>query len=818
MCLILKILFLLGYSHTPEGKMEDHFNELKESIEREIAAENELAIYKVTDELDNYKYDDTGVYIPFNQENIYLKVSRNESKKSEVIYSWTKYSDNNFQTLTNYRSDKLINEEDKKLINNLITTGEAAGLKSNEDEMLFFVSTFKSTIIQANCLKVLKELDFEFKTDIWLEEDEDLEINIIQFADYDELIQKEAMALLEEDTLYDNIISSISWTHEGNDELKKQLPLILTSVFIDQPVHTELNADTGTGKTDIIIESSKYYPESYIHILRTISPKNIYYDRESYGEFNILIFDDIVLSDPMIEVIKELADNNKPIKELKTVIDGKSRTFTLDGKFLVILTYAKQNPDEELLNRLYKLNIIIKEEASKTSIKHKIQTNAVIDSDNNEIIKRSRLIIQAAIQYLIEKEIVVFNPFTLLFDPSSLNNRNIKGFITLVKSKTFFHILKRKCIEIDNERVYIGSYEDYSFVKDLWDKSAETQELKLNANQIKILKYLPKMTREEAYKHHEEVFDEYNASESRDEKDKILEDEYTRSNISKAIGINTNTLRNYLDKSQGTAKSLEDLGLIGKIKFDSDNRSSPWTYYKIKKSNDDPDAKNNGCVGCQIENDKHINTLNFKLDVLYSLLTLSNISINEEGWEYLNSYCENYTVKITVKDYNSYYDFIDGAIKGFDFDNYSVNLYDAKYVDLTYVKDVGSIIKNSKIMTPSDDEDKLHNLQEVVENAPSDEKGRKIGVNSYLTSYTSDISNTELAYNIGLCLKNESLTAKELTDKIHEEDDVSVDFLAISVGKCVNDLVNSQLVSQNKINDEIYYEASESFKKLLGDG
>lgn len=798
--------------------MKDHFNELKESIEREIAAKNELAIYKVTDELDNYKYDDTGVYIPFNQENIYLKVSRNESKKSEVIYSWTKYSDNNFQTLTNYRSDKLINEEDKKLINNLITTGEAAGLKSNEDEMLFFVSTFKSTIIQANCLKVLKELDFEFKTDMELEEVEDLEINIIRFADYDELIQKEAMVLLEEDTLYDNIISSISWTHEGNDELKKELPLILTSVFIDQPVHTELNADTGTGKTDIIIESSKNYPESYTHILRTISPKNIYYDRESYGEFNILIFDDIVLSDPMIEVIKELADNNKPIKELKTVIDGKSRTFTLDGKFLVILTYAKQNPDEELLNRLYKLNIIIKEEASKTSIKHKIQTNAVIDSDNNEIIKRSRLIIQAAIQYLIEKEIVVFNPFTLLFDPSSLNNRNIKGFITLVKSKTFFHILKRKSIEIDNERVYIGSYEDYSFVKGLWDKSAETQEFKLNANQIKILEYLPEMTREEAYEHHEEVFGEYEKSESRDKKDKILEDEYTRSNISKAIGINTNTLRNYLDKSQGTAKSLEDLGLIGKIKFDSDKRSSPWTYYRIKKSNDGPDTKNNGCVNCQIENDKHINTLNFKLEVLYSLLTLSNISINEEGWEYLNSYCENYTAKITVKDYNSYYDFIDGAIKGFDFDNYSVNLYDAKYVDLTYVKDVGSIIKNSKIMTPSDDEDKLHNLQEVAENAPSDEKARKIGVNSYLTSYTSDISNTELAYNIGLCLKNESLTAKELTDKIHEDDDVSVDFLAISVGKCINDLINCQLVSQNKINDEIYYEASESFKKLLGDG
>ena len=68
------------------------------------------------------------------------------------------------------------------------------------------------------------------------------------------------------------------------------------------------------------------------------------------------------------------------------------------------------------------------------------------------------------------------------------------------------------------------------------------------------------------------------------------------------------------------------LGLIGKIKFDSDNPSSQWTYYKVKKNDED-----NGCVACEIENNKQINALKFKLDILYSLLTLSNISINEDG-------------------------------------------------------------------------------------------------------------------------------------------------------------------------------------------
>ena len=790
---------------------EENFQDIKEAIEKEIAKGNELSIYKVTEELNNYKYDETGIYIPFNHENIYLKASRTESKKSEVIYTWTKYINNSFQTLTIYRSNKLINEEDKKLVDNLLTTAKNAGLEFDEDELVLFVNTFKSTIIKANCLNVLKEIDFEFPEDVEIEEEQ--ETNTISFLDYDKLIQKEAISMLEKDSLFDNILSSISWTHEGNMELKKQLPLILSSVFIDQPVHTELNADTGVGKTDIIIETSKNYPPCYIHILRTVSPKNIYYDRDSYGKYNILIFDDVVLSEPMIEVIKELADNNKPVKELKTVIDGKSRTFTLEGKFLVILTYAKQNPDEELLNRLYKLNIIIKKEASKTSIKHKIQTNAVIDSDNNEIIKRSRLIIQAAIQYLVEKDIIVFNPFTLLFDPSYLNNRNIKGFITLVKSKTFFHVEKRKSVEINNGAIYIGSYEDYRFVKELWDKSAETQELKLNSKQIKILDYLPEKTREDAYKDNENALKKYKESNSREDKEKILEDEYTRRNISIATGININTLRNYLDKSQGTAKSLEDLGLIGKIKFDSDNPSSQWTYYKVKKNDED-----NGCVACEIENNKQINALKFKLDILYSLLTLSNISINEDGWEYLNSYCRNYPNEIPLDEYNSYYTFIEGAIKGFNIEKYSVNLNDASYADLTYVKDVGCILKNSKILSPHDDDNNYHNLQKVVENTPTDEKNRKIGVNHYLTRNTSMIKNTELAYTIGVCLKNESLTAKELIDKIQEDIEVSVDFLAISIGECINDLVNCQLVLKDITNDGVYYKASNSFKQLLGEG
>lgn len=817
LCLIFKILFLLEYFLFFFGgkNMGENFNDIKEVIEKEIATENELTIYKVTDELNDYKYDDTGVYIPFNHENDYLKLSRTKGKKSEVVYTWTKDTDNGFQTLTIYRSDKLINEKDTKLINNLMITAKNAGLEFNEEELLFFVSTFKSNIIRANCLRVLKELDFEFQKEVEVDELEEQASDTISFTDYDKVIQEEAIKMLEEDNLFDNIIDNISWTHEGNMEAKEQLPLILSSVFIDQPVHTEVNADTGIGKTDIVIETSENYPQCYIHNVRNISPKNVYYDQDAYGKFNILIFDDVILSESMIEVIKELADNKKPVKELRTVIDGKARTFTLEGKFLIILTYAKNNIDEELLNRLYKLNIIIREKASKKNIKGKVKTNSIIDSENNKIIKRSRLIIQSAIQYLVEMDIAVFNPFTLLFDPSELNNRNIKGFITLVKSKTFFHALNRKSVKIGGKDIYIGSYEDFSFVNKLWKKTARIQEFKLNDKHLRILEYLPEKTHEEAYDDHEKVLKDYNDAKSKDDKDKILEKEYTRSNISKATGIASSTLRNYLDYSQGTAKSLEDMGLIGRILFDRDSPSSPWTYYKIK------DAENNGCVGCEIKNSNQINSLNFKQHILYSLFMLCNITLNEEGWAYLNFYCENYSDELDINDYDSYYNFINIAVSNFNYDKCSIDLNKAKYNDLTYVKDIGSELKNSKILNINPTSSEFHNPSKASKNTVFEEQSTKKGAKLDITTNTGTIKNPELAHNIGLCLIKGNLTAKQLTDELHKNynpDDTAIDFLSIAVGKCVNDLLNSQLVLEDKEDDETFYRASDDFKKLLGDG
>lgn len=107
----------------------------------------------------------------------------------------------------------------------------------------------------------------------------------------------------------------------------------------------------------------------------------------------------------------------------------------------------------------------------------------------------------------------------------------------------------------------------------------------------------------------------------------------------------------------------------------------------------------------------------------------------------------------------------------------------------------------------------------MVENTPFDEKEKKADVKSHLTCTTRGLRNNELAYNICLCLMNDSLTEKELTDELYanyNSNGISIEFLAISISNCIDDLVNSELVSQITVDDEIQYQTSDSFKQLLG--
>ena len=805
------------------------------TIKDKLKKEKEKSIYNVNELTElGYTYDECSAYVPYpNKENPthYLGISRTESKKSEIVYSWVKKNDDGFAILTVHKSDKLVSEEDSKLTEKLSIAAKNAGIKV-EDTFEAFIESFQINIRQSSALDVLTDPNFKFpeQPEEEIEHEEEPSPQIKPFDDYPNIIKKEALKIINDGRLFEELINSISLTHEGNMDLKKQLILILASVFIDAPVHTELNADTGVGKTDIIAETSKNFPNDYVHVLRTVSPKNIYYDRESYGDFNIIVFDDVILNDNIIEVIKELADNNKKIKELKTVYDGRSQTFTLPGKFLVILTYAKANPDEELLNRLYKLNIIIKEKGEKSNIKHTIKDNALINADTNKLINRTRYIMQAAIQYLVEQDIQVFNPFVTLFDPTTFSNRNIKAFVSLVKSRSFFHTNDLKAVEILGQKIYIGSYQDYEEVVNMWEDSSEVQKYKLNSKQLRILDLLPSFTSDEASDYNQERLEEIDESDTLEDEEKARSKLFTKSNLAKATGINENSIRNYIDYSKGTAKTLMDYGLIGRIKLEPEKEKSPWTYYKIKRNNNVEKTLRHQC---QIDNEQAFDTLYYKIKTILSFLLLSNISINKAGYDYLKNYCMNYSDPIKLDDYDSYYNFIKDAINNFDVEKYAIKLDNATHSDLTYISNRWSALKKLDDFEETASQASQENFDEASENESDKidrETGEKSNVISEMTMmikgiepseiFDSDIDHPDYALKVCKLLVNENLTEDELFSKIYDYQDISTNeeeyYCHMELNNLLHNLEYNFYISceKNKDNKDCY-QLSETLKNKL---
>ena len=502
-------------------------------------------------------------------------------------------------------------------------------------------------------------------------ESEDIESDVFSsFEEYPNKIKETALRIIDEDKVFDNIINTVSIIHKGNDKLKESLVLVCGSVYIDEPVQTEISAKTGAGKTNIVLAVVDNYPVHQVKVLRTVSSKNIYYDKDSYNDdYNILVKDDVILNESNIETEKELTDNRKKIKELRTVNKesgtNKAVTYTLKGSFLNIYTYAKTNPDEEFSDRLFKG--FIEEDIDKTEVKRFIKRNSITKMKENHVLKLLNQINQCCIQWLIEKEVSVYNPFMVLLKPDEFNNRDIPNFISLANAKTFYHYSKRRKITVKGKTILLGTFEDYKYILDRWD--IDTQKYKLSERQKAILNEISVYdSKEEFYEFVEEKSLEYLEASSSGTKKAIKDGLDTISSLGKRLGVNKQTLKVDVDGSTKgrNKKNLEELGLIEKVLFNENGYKSPYVYGRIKSDMEEevPISENNINMMDINELYSYFNGLEVKLSILIKLLNRYNFKNIYIEKSFLIDFCSNYSKPIT--DYDSLCNFIESFIMEFE--------------------------------------------------------------------------------------------------------------------------------------------------------
>ena len=668
-----------------EKETNENINKKNQNLEDELKELTGKSIYKTPKSLEEkgYKYNLSGLFCPFNTNpQYYLRIGRNSSSYEYSIGLLN--SNNEFKSQTskyyNTKPITVINNTREKELRNQVKIN--INPKYDEEAKPFSEGVLEKGLNRFSIdlenvpdfEQITKDFkDYEEKKDKVPEsESEDIaeEEVFYTFEDYPKEIREIAIKIIEEDKLFDNIINTVSILHKGNDKLKESLVLVCGTVYIDEPVQTEISAKTGAGKSNIVFAVVDNYPVHHVKVVRTMSSKNIYYDFESYNDdFNILVHDDVLLTEGNIETEKELTDNRKKIKELKTVNKesgtNKAVTYRLKGTFLNIYTYAKTNPDEEFSDRLFKG--FIEEDTDKSEVKNFIKRNALTKMKDNEDLKLLNQINRCSIQYLIEKKVSVFNPFMLLLNPEEFNNRDIFHFVSLSNAKTFYHYSKRRQIMVKNKTVLLGTFEDYKYILERWD--TDIQKYKLSENQKAILNNITVYDSiEDFHEFVERKSNEYQMATSSGTKTAIKDELDTIKSLSKRLRINSKTLKVDLDGSTKgrNKKNLEELGLIEKVLLVEDGYNSPYVYGRIKADIEEEVPISDKSMDIMDINElyQYFNALEVKRSILNYLLHGYNFSNIYKGGILLNNFCSNYTEPIT--DYNSLCDFIEAFITEFE--------------------------------------------------------------------------------------------------------------------------------------------------------
>ena len=851
-----------------DNMMASALSNVDETLE-DIKEKQDIANpYNITQALldEGFLFDYTGAYFPYKEEfqaigvkpekydyfmenhardDIYLWASRNPDKKLELNCKWARKTSEGFIKSRGFNLDFTLDigdEKTLKALNKKVSfSGGKNGNPASEGSYVSFVDYFTTKIIENDCLEVLKENSFEFPEVIEDEDVEDVELdNTPQcFSDYPEKVQHEAMQILEDGKLFEEMQKSISLTHEGHKTTRNALILMESSLFVDDGAHGLIGGASGGGKTDIALTCALNLPEKNVHIISSNSPKDIFYDFDSYDDdFNILIFDDVLMTEELIKLCKLLTDNRVKDKVHKTVINGKSEKFKLKGKYEVIITYAKTLPDEELANRLFNIGVnIVDEGESEERVKGKILDNKVTKGNDNALIKDIRAPIQAGVQYLIEQDMKVYNPYLSMYNPINYNNRDINHLASMTNARTFFEYTQRRKIKV-NENLFltIGSYEDLNFVHDIWARDEEAQKYKLSELQKQCLELLPEMTDNEAFQHVEEL-NLTLKSQSRAYKKKVKDDEPLLKPLAKKLKCNPSTLKHALDRfSEGNQKSLCEIGLVDKIQLDENNSKSPNFYYKVKHEGKVSNLDESIMQDKKIKFAYSIESSIVKQKIILDLLIYANIIINERGLYALKTFCENYKEEIDVEDYNQLLDFLQSFFDGMNYDEYVIRFEDSSRDDklkmfefkeklniaLEKKRDTPSGSKTSKICTSKNQEENSSKAnQSKNKNANINctlEHIFRFEIKEQLEEINVDV---EIAHQVYELLTSGAKTLQEITNSICEgldPEDFNEETTPLKIEMNVERLYMSDYLDFNAP----HYELQESFVELVetakGDG
>ena len=275
------------------------------------------------------------------------------------------------------------------------------------------------------------------------------------------------------------------------------LAMLLTYTDGDQ-VTVFLNSQSSAGKTHLVVEVSKYFPESDVKAYGKITPTAFYYDEEATitdesGRAIIDLSRKIMLF--LDQVNTKLQENLRPVlshdkKEIVALITNKGKNGANTSKRVIIRGFpspffcsANLRMDEQEMTRA----ILLSPEISKEKIEAGVQMagermrneagfDRMIgeDSERRKLMDRVIFIKNSGIKgVIIPKELDIIEYYKSIdHNLTPQSQRDIKKFISIVKAFALLNLSLRE----QRDGFLIASEDDVCNAYEIWDYLSKSQQ------------------------------------------------------------------------------------------------------------------------------------------------------------------------------------------------------------------------------------------------------------------------------------------------------------------------------------------------------
>jgi hypothetical protein len=153
----------------------------------------------------------------------------------------------------------------------------------------------------------------------------------------------------------------------GEQRTTKVVYLALTSRVLDRPISIAVKGPTSAGKSKIVEETLKFFPESAYIALSAMSERSLVYDDEPISHRMLVLFEAAGLSSEFGNYLMRSLLSEGRLK-YKTVIDGKGVTFEREGPTGLIVTTTLTSLHLENETRILSLPVTDTPEQTKRII------------------------------------------------------------------------------------------------------------------------------------------------------------------------------------------------------------------------------------------------------------------------------------------------------------------------------------------------------------------------------------------------------------------------------------------------------------------